>query len=105
MTFAFFGHKFQATLVLLLAALPGFSFAVDHSIKPEASVPTVSYRSVFRETSLGVERDQTNWRKANDDVGKFSRGHVDILKLEEAETKAMSTKPATPATAPTPRKQ
>jgi hypothetical protein len=66
---------------------------------PAAKVPTVEYRSVFKETSLGVEKDSTDWRKANDEVGKFSRGHVDILKWEEQEAaKPNATKPiAAPA--------
>lgn len=59
---------------------------------PLASVPPVIYRSVFKETSLGVETEVVDWRKANDDVGKFSRGHVDILKAEEKEG---ATKPVT----------
>ena len=50
---------------------------------PSAAVPAVAYRSVFKETSLGVEMETVDWRKANDDVGKFTRGHVDILKAEE----------------------
>lgn len=53
---------------------------------PQAKVPTVAYRSVFKETSLGVEKDTRDWRKANDEVGKFTRGHVDILKWEEQES-------------------
>ena len=50
---------------------------------PSAAVPAVAYRSVFKETSLGVEMETVDWRKANDDVGKFTRGHVDILKAED----------------------
>jgi hypothetical protein len=57
---------------------------------PATKVPPVSYRSVFKETSLGVEKDSADWRKANDEVGKFTRGHIDILKWEEQESaKAM----------------
>ena len=52
----------------------------------QASVPAVTYQSVFKETSLGVEKDTDNWRKANSEVGKFLRGHVDILKWEEQES-------------------
>ncbi len=52
---------------------------------PAAPVPAVAYRSVFKETSLGVEKDNEDWRKANNEVGKFLRGHVDILKWEEQE--------------------
>ena len=52
---------------------------------PLVGVPPAIYRSVFKETSLGVETEVVDWRKANDDVGKFTRGHVDILKAEEKE--------------------
>lgn len=61
---------------------------------PRASVPLVIYRSVFKETSLGVETDTVDWRKANNDVGKFTRGHVDILKAEEQDE---MTKPVAPS--------
>jgi hypothetical protein len=62
-----------------------------------ATVPAVEYRSVFRETSLGIERDKLDWRKANDDVGKFTRGHVDILKQEEMESQKTTKPSAAPA--------
>ncbi len=66
---------------------------------PAAPVPDVVYRSVFKETSLGLEKDTADWRKANEAVGKFLRGHVDILKWEEQEaTKA--AKPDSAKTAP-----
>lgn len=69
--------------------------------KTDAAVPPVVYRSVFKETSLGVEKDTDNWRKANNEVGKFTRGHVDILKWEEQEgIKAQSTKAQKPVTEP-----
>ncbi len=68
---------------------------------PAAPVPAVVYRSVFKETSLGVEKETQNWRNANDEVGKFLRGHVDILKWEEQEAakaaKSGIDKPAMPA--------
>ena len=60
--------------------------ATDSAADASVSVPPVVYRSVFKETSLGVEKDTDNWRKANDEVGKFTRGHVDILKWEEQES-------------------
>lgn len=64
--------------------------ATESAANPAAKVPTVVYRSVFKETSLGVEKDTDNWRKSNDEVGKFLRGHLDILKWEEQEgAKAM----------------
>ncbi len=87
-----------------LSATPGAAAAVTD---PRAKVPAIEYRSVFKETSLGVEKDSDNWRKANDEVGKFTRGHVDILKWEEQEAaKAMKApadkpvgQPATPKAA------
>jgi hypothetical protein len=54
---------------------------------PKSAVPTVTYRSVFRETSLGIEQEKIDWRKANNDVGRFERGHVDILKSEDMDEK------------------
>lgn len=91
MIFAFSGQQFRAAFTCFCLALPGFAVA-DKSSKPEAAVPSVTYRSVFRETSLGVEQEKIDWRKANDDVGKFTRGHVDILKQEEMDGKAMDKK-------------
>ncbi len=78
---------------------------------PAAPVPTVAYRSVFKETSLGLEKETVNWRKANDEVGKFLRIHVDILKWEEQQRAQETAKtvqnsvdkvPSTPAPAPAP---
>jgi hypothetical protein len=60
---------------------------------PNSPVPKITYRSVFQETALGIEREKIDWRKANGDVGRFKRGHIDIIKAEEAEEK----KPPTPA--------
>lgn len=107
----------QTGLALLCAAAWHASIAqtamapdAESAANPAASVPAVSYRSVYKETALGVEKGSTDWRKANDEVGKFTRGHVDILKWEEQESaKAMkdpmqksmatpdgTTNPATP---------
>lgn len=84
-----------ATAALRQAAL---AQATDSVTDPATKVPDVSYKSVFKETSLGVEKDTDNWRKANDEVGKFTRGHLDILKWEEQEStkadKASMEKPA-----------
>ena len=91
MIFTNSGRKIQANFTFFCLALPGFAVA-DHVAKPGVAVPTVTYRSVFRETSLGIEQEKIDWRKANDDVGKFTRGHVDILKQEEMEGKAMDKK-------------
>ncbi len=67
---------------------------------PKSAVPSIIYRSVFKETSLGIEQERIDWRKANNDVGRFERGHVDILKAEELEEKKMPA-PST-QTAPLP---
>jgi hypothetical protein len=114
MIFPFTGRDVRATASFISIGLSSFAAFADHVSKAETSVPTVTYRSVFRETSLGIEQEKLDWRKANDDVGKFTRGHVDILKQEEMEGKAMDaktmdekksmdnkpmpTKPASPAT-------
>ncbi len=67
--------------------------AAELAANPAASVPAVSYRSVFKETALGLEKDSTDWRKANDEVGKFLRGHVDILKWEEQDSAKATAAP------------
>ena len=54
----------------------------DPVVDPAAPVPAVQYRSVFSPASGGVETREVDWRRANDDVGQFRRGHVDILKWE-----------------------
>jgi hypothetical protein len=80
-----------------IASTPSAASAAN----PSAKVPAVEYRSVFKETSLGVEKDSDNWRKANDEVGKFTRGHVGILKWEEQEAaKAMKAPADKPAAQP-----
>ncbi len=99
------GRKFQAILTIFCIAQSSYALA-EKSSKADAAVPSVTYRSVFRETSLGIEQEKLDWRKANDDVGKFTRGHVDILKQEEMDAKAMDekksmdSKPMSPALAP-----
>lgn len=84
---------YTATLLSALTVQPSLAQtkAPARVTDPSAAVPAVAYRSVFKETSLGVEMDTVDWRKANDDVGKFTRGHVDILKAEEmADTKPIA---------------
>lgn len=67
---------------------------------PAAAVPAVPYRSVFADLSTGVEAGREDWKKANAEVGRFTRGHVDILKWEQQQTPPAS--PATPAEAAKP---
>ena len=86
--------RFTAAIsaAMLSFALPAAAQTANDAANPKASAAAVQYRSVFRETSLGVEQEKTDWRKANDDVGKFTRGHVDILKQEDIEGRAMEKK-------------
>jgi hypothetical protein len=51
-------------------------------LDPAAPVPAIRYRSVFGDAPTGVESTEIDWRRANDDVGQFRRGHIDILKWE-----------------------
>lgn len=77
---------------------------------PTAAVPPVVYQSVFAGTPTGVEMESADWKKANAEVGQFKRGHVDILKWEEAQSKALiqpkpmtadaAAKPAMPSAPP-----
>jgi hypothetical protein len=101
----------RATFIALISAFGGaIAQSSATTMSPsdsKATVPSVSYRSVFRETSLGIEQEKIDWRKANNDVGRFERGHVDILKSEEMDAKKASspspTPTPTPAPAPAPR--
>lgn len=88
MIFAVSRRRFQAVFIIFSFVLSGVVVAADKSSKPDATAPTVIYRSVFRETSLGVEQEKADWRKANEAVGKFTRGHLDILKHEEIDSQA-----------------
>ncbi len=79
---------FSKALCLMGLAMAGHAMAQATSSTSavsqfDAAVPSVVYRSVFTTTSRGVEKDTVDWRKANDEVGRFTRGHIDILKWEE----------------------
>lgn len=70
---------------------------------PAAPVPAVSYRSVFADLPTGVEAGREDWKKANNEVGRFTRGHVDILKAEQQQamppSRTTAPEAAKPATA------
>jgi hypothetical protein len=51
---------------------------------PQAQVPFANYQNALRGLPQGVESQSTDWRSANDTVGQFKRGHIDLLKLENA---------------------
>ncbi len=70
-----------------MLALPLLASSVQAQVtNPAAPVPPVVYQSVFANTPKGVETQTADWKKANAEVGQFKRGHVDILKWEEAQT-------------------
>ena len=73
-----------APLVATAQTTPAVSSAASPS---DASVPVPApvYRSVFADLEKGVVTDALDWKKANQEVGRFTRGHIDVLKWEEIE--------------------
>jgi hypothetical protein len=94
----FYSAVLMALILAFGSAVAQTSTAAANPADSNVSVPSVTYRSVFRETSLGIEQEKLDWRKANNDVGRFERGHVDILKSEEMDEK--KAPPSTPLPAP-----
>ena len=66
------------------SATPGLA-NVEAVVNPSVFVPAVLYRSVFKDTPAGVETDETDWKKANAEVGQFQRGHIEILQWESSQ--------------------
>jgi hypothetical protein len=89
---------FLSMLVLPLGIAHAQGSPATQAADPAAPVPPVPYRSVFSDLPTGVEAGREDWKKANNDVGRFTRGHVDILKSEQQA--APAAPPATPDTAP-----
>jgi hypothetical protein len=54
------------------------------ALDPRTPVPQVTYQSALTGLTRGVETGNVDWRRANDEVGQFQRGHIDLLKLEQA---------------------
>jgi len=50
-------------------------------------VPAVAYRSVFADLPQGLEDTVLDWKAANAAVGKFQRGHADLLKWEQEQAR------------------
>lgn len=61
-----------------------------------ATVPLASYSSNLAKLPRGVESQSTDWRNANDTVGQFKRGHIDLLKLENASPAQPEAQPSQP---------
>lgn len=72
---------------------------------PGAAVPPVVYQSVFGGTPSGVEMESADWKKANAEVGQFKRGHVDILKWDEAQQAKTLAQPKPKPLQPSPAPQ
>jgi hypothetical protein len=87
-------------LAALLAAAPALAAWAADPADPAAAVPRVEYRSVFQGVPAGVEEETLDWKKANAQVGQFPRGHVDLLKWEEAQGGKAVAPAAPPASAP-----
>jgi hypothetical protein len=56
-------------------------------------VPLAKYQSALRGLPQGVESQSTDWRSANDAVGQFKRGHIDLLKLENSPSAQPGSQP------------
>ncbi len=80
----------------LAACLPFAVIAQPQVVDPASPVPAVLYRSVFADTPQGVETGSLPWKDANAEVGQFTRGHIDILKWEAAQSKQEASSPAMP---------
>jgi hypothetical protein len=74
-------HFFRAIALLCFSAAPQGLLA--QASDPGAAVPALVYLSVLEGGSKGVVSNSTDWKKANEAVGQFRRGHIDVLKWEE----------------------
>ena len=54
------------------------------------------HASPFDGAPRGVEQRVDDWRQSNETVGRFPRGHADLLRWETSQADA-AAKPATPA--------
>lgn len=84
----------SVALALALLAAPALSPAqtappsIAAVADPAAPVPAPVYRSALAHAPRGVVQDSQDWRGANAQVGRFRRGHADILKWEQSQDKA-----------------
>lgn len=86
-----------SVIVYALVAAPTIAMAKSSVADPGAVVPPVVYQSVFVDGPKGVETTSTDWKKANAQVGQFKRGHMDILKWDDAHNPANPAVPETMA--------
>lgn len=65
-----------------LAATVGLPLALAGPVDPQAPATTPPYRPVFG--APAPDTAPIGWRDANDTVGRFTRGHADLLRAETA---------------------
>jgi hypothetical protein len=88
--------KLHALAAIVAAILPLLAGADG----PPA--PAVPYRSAFDGLARGVEEGAVDWKAANTEVARFPRGHVDLLKWEQAQASDGATLAPAPAAASAP---
>lgn len=83
----------------LLAAALAVPFAASAADPSDPAIPVAppAYRSAFADLPTGVEEQTLDWKKANADVAQFPRGHIDLLKWEEAQGRPRAAPPERPA--------
>ncbi len=63
------------------------------ALNPQSAVPPALYHSTHESLPRGVENTQLDWRRSNDAVGQFKRGHIDLLRLEQQNAAPAATHP------------
>jgi len=92
-------------LVLALLAIPAPALAQAPPASPAAEAstavaaptyhPALDYqpRGVVEPRDTDAHKEREAWRAANDGVGQFRRGHIDILRWERARQAPAETRP------------
>ena len=63
------------------------------ALNPQSAVPPAAFRSTLADLPRGVEDARLDWRRSNDAVGQFKRGHIDLLRLEQQNAAPAATQP------------
>ena len=63
------------------------------ALNPQSAVPPAGYQSTRADLPHGVEETRLDWRRSNDAVGQFKRGHIDLLKLEQQNASPAAMRP------------
>ena len=83
----------KSRLLAALLAAPAAALA-GAAADPAAPARAPAYRSVFDGARTGVEEQTVDGREANDAVAQFPRGHIDLLKWEQAQDREGAARPA-----------